>query len=160
MMIVMKIIKKRQPCVIPYRKSDRVDDIQHQLPPTGSISRMMVGMRLVISGMVHIAPQINVFLVFEVVGIYKWRVTVSRVVTDIASTEKSDADTESWPMNPLTTHGVPALSCPVLIKMIPDTELLRVFVNSMKRLVLSCPDDEMVHMPATIRFNTSTWRKF
>jgi hypothetical protein len=71
MTIVTKIIKKRQPCVNPYRKSDRVDDIQHQLPPTGSISPMIVGMRLVISGIVHIAPQINVFLVFDVVGIYK-----------------------------------------------------------------------------------------
>jgi hypothetical protein len=62
---------------------------------------------------------------------------VRRVVTEIASTEKSDADTESCPINPLITHGVPALSCPVLINMIPDTELLRVLVNSVTKLVLS-----------------------
>ena len=58
-----------------------------------------------------------------------------RVVTEIASTEKSAAETESCPMNPLTTHGVPSLSSHVFRYITPDTELLRVLMNSITRLV-------------------------
>lgn len=92
-------------------------------------------MILVMRGIVHTATQINAFFVLEVVGMYNILFTVSRVVTEIARTEKSAAETDNWPINPLATHGIPAWSCPVLRNMLPDIELLRVLINSKKEIL-------------------------
>ena len=50
----------------------------------------------------------------------------------MASTEKSAAWTESCPMKPLAMQEAPGFSSPVLRKIIPDTELFRVLINSEK----------------------------
>lgn len=152
--------KNRQPWVIPYRRSGRVADIQHQFPPTGFISPAMVGIRLVMSGMVHTAMQIKAFRVVDVFGMYIKRVTVRSVVTEMARTEKSAADTESCPMNPLATHAVPGCSWPVFRKMMPDTELFNVLINSSQAYqYVDFNKNKQPCIPATIKFKTRTWRK-
>jgi hypothetical protein len=86
--------------------------------------------RLVMSGIVQTERQVRIHPFVETPGMYTKRVTVRRVTRAMARIEKSAACTENWPTMPFTMHGVPGCSSPVLRKIMPDTELFKVLMNS------------------------------